>query len=378
MTLPDDGTTSHAALPTVSVVAPTFRRRDGLPRFLEPVLRQPVAEVVVAVDGSDDGSVEWLRERARADERIVVLDLPHAGAGPARQAGVEAATSDVVLLLDDDVIASPGLVEGHARHHAGMEPKLVLGYMPNDWRAVARERRGIACMYRYWYEVHCTRWAQEPEFVLRSLWAGNLSMPREAMLRVGIARLALKRGQDDRDFGLRCLKAGIPAQFDRSLHSVHLYDRSMPEFRSDSRIQGESRRLLRAAHPDVLGDPRDTPQLDDTVGMRLPAPLRRAWPRLARDPWFGALTGALELMHRAAVRQEHVGLEVFLTRGIGSLDVMRGILDSSARLRDAPAAGLEDVHGRVVAGDAAVAAASPRTGAAEDDPRIVRRDAPAI
>jgi GT2 family glycosyltransferase len=353
-----------APLPSVSVVVPTYRRRHDLPRFLDAILRQPAAEVVMAVDGSPDGSVEYLRERARSDERIVVLDLPHGGAGAARQAGLETATSDVVLLLDDDVIASPGLVEMHARHHVALEPKLVLGYMPNDWRAVAPDRRAIAWVYRYWYEIHCERYAAEPDFILTNLWGGNLSMPREPMLRVGFRRLGVPRGQDDRDFGLRCLKGGVRATFDRALHGVHLYDRSMPDFRADSRLQGECRRLLRVAHPDLLGDPRGAPKLDDTVGMRMPPALRRMLPLAASDPWFGWVTGAITLAHRAALRQRHLGMEVFATRGLGSLDVMRGILDVSARLRANGASlgppALEDVHGGVVPGDPADAAAAAR------------------
>src|SRR4051794_17654841 len=103
---------------SVSVVAPTYRRRDALPRFVEPLLAQDdLHELVVAVDGSADGSVEWLEERGQRDRRLVVVDLPNRGAGPTRQAGIEAATGDVVLLLDDDVIAAPGLAAGHARHH---------------------------------------------------------------------------------------------------------------------------------------------------------------------------------------------------------------------------------------------------------------------
>jgi glycosyltransferase involved in cell wall biosynthesis len=322
-----------AALPSISAVVPSYRRRDALERFLRPLLAQPVDEVVIAVDGSGDGSVEWLEEQRRGDERIVVLDLPHGGAGAARQAGVEAARGDVVLLLDDDLIVSPGFVEGHARHHAGLEPKLVLGYMPNDWQAVPKERRAIAWIYRYWYDVHCERYAREPEFILRSLWGGNLSMPREDVLRIRIDGLGLPRGQDDREFGLRCLKAGIEPRFDRSLHAQHLYDRPLPAYRRDSRLQGECRRLLRDLHPDVLSaDPKRSPQLDDTVGMRLPPALRRALPLLARDPFFGVVTGTIEALHRAAVGQGHLGLEVFTARGLGSLDVMRGVLDADARL----------------------------------------------
>ncbi len=78
--------------PRISVVAPTYRRAPGLPAFVEPLLADPVLhELVIAVDGSNDGSVEWLTERARSDPRLVVLDLPNRGAGPTRRAGIERA-----------------------------------------------------------------------------------------------------------------------------------------------------------------------------------------------------------------------------------------------------------------------------------------------
>src|SRR4051795_5108338 len=150
-------------LPRVSGGAPGQQRRAGLPRFVEPLLAEPeLHELVIAVDGSTDGSVEWLRERGERDPRLKVLELPNRGVGPTRQAGVEAATGDVVLLMDDDVIADPGLVAGHARHHARGARKLVLGYMPNDWAVLPPGRRGIARIYERAYEGHVERFARDP------------------------------------------------------------------------------------------------------------------------------------------------------------------------------------------------------------------------
>ena len=195
-----------SVLPRVSVVIPTYRRRAALARFVEPLLEDPeLHELVVAVDGSEDGSVEWLRERGLADQRLVVLDLPNRGAGATRQAGIEAASGDVVLLMDDDVIASPGLVAGHARHHIDAERKLVLGYMPNDWSSLPAGRRGIARIYDRAYHMHVARFSEDPQFVLHGFWGGNFSMRRHDMLEIGIERLEVKRGQDDREFGIRCL-----------------------------------------------------------------------------------------------------------------------------------------------------------------------------
>ena len=320
-------------MPSVSVVAPTFRRRAGLPAFVEPLLREPALdELVIAVDGSDDGSLEWLRERAGRDSRLVVLDLPNRGAGAARQAGVEAATGDVVVLLDDDVIAAPGLVAGHARHHAGLGPKLVLGYMPNDWRAVPSGHRGTAYIYRCAYELHCERYRADPGFVLHGLWGGNLSMPRRHLVEIGIQKLDVRRGQDDREFGIRCLKAGVEGVFDPSLLALHLYDRPLPAFRRDCRVQGESRRLLHDLHADLLGaalvDRPTGSEVADGVGLGLPAPLRPLWRRLACDPLFGPMASAIERAHGFAVRQGHLGLEVFTAKGLGSLETMRGVCES--------------------------------------------------
>jgi len=318
----------------VSVVAPTHRRRHGLPQFVEPLLREEgLHELVIAVDGSDDGSVEWLEERRRGDGRLVVLDLPSRGAGATRQAGIEAATGEVVVLLDDDVIAEPGLVAGHGRHHEALEPKLVQGYMPNDPGKLPRGRRGIACVYRRAYELHCSRYAVDPQFVLQGFWGGNFSMPRRDFLRVGIEGLAVRRGQDDREFGIRCLKAGIRPVYDPSLRGEHLYDRALDAWRRDSRAQGESRVMLHEEHADLLGEDlaedSSTGQVADAVGLGLPRPLRRAWPVLARDPLFGPVTALLTALFHTGVRLEHLGMELQSARALGSLETMRGVLDRS-------------------------------------------------
>ena len=44
---------------------PTFNRRSSLPRILQPLLSWPEAdEIVVVVDGCEDGSIELLRDHS--------------------------------------------------------------------------------------------------------------------------------------------------------------------------------------------------------------------------------------------------------------------------------------------------------------------------
>src|SRR3712207_6423264 len=117
--------------PRVSVVIPTYNRRDRLERAVRPLLSDPgTHEVVVVVDGSRDGSYELLCDLAREDSRVKALFIENRGAMGARYAAAERATGDVLLILDDDEVAAPGLVTGHAAHHLENEPIIVVGYTP--------------------------------------------------------------------------------------------------------------------------------------------------------------------------------------------------------------------------------------------------------
>jgi cellulose synthase/poly-beta-1,6-N-acetylglucosamine synthase-like glycosyltransferase len=65
-------------------------------------------EVVVASDGSTDGTVEIIGRMARDDARIRVLDLPRGGQTAAQDAIFAVATGDVVVLTDAETRFAPG------------------------------------------------------------------------------------------------------------------------------------------------------------------------------------------------------------------------------------------------------------------------------
>lgn len=321
-------------LPSVSVVIPTYQRRPALPTIVEPLLDDGgLHELVVSVDGSTDGTAEWLGERRRADPRLVVVSAPNAGIAHARERGARAATGEVLLILDDDVIPSPGLASGHARHHAGADDLLVQGYMPNRWRHLPPARRGIARIYREAYEATCARYERQPEHVLLGFWAGNFSLRRAQAARIGLAspHAAGVRYQDDREFGIRCHRAGLRPVFARELRAEHRYERGLEAFRRDGRRQGRDRCMIHALHPDLVGrellTATDTANVLDAPGQSLPGWLRAWWPRLAEDRAFGVLAGALTVAFHAGVLLRSLGLETTAARAVGSLEVQRGVIE---------------------------------------------------
>jgi glycosyltransferase involved in cell wall biosynthesis len=243
-----------APRPQISVVIPTYGRRAQLARVVDALLAdEATAEVIVVVDGSDDGSLELLRAIAHRDPRVRPIWTAKRGQAAARQLGVEAARYPVVLLLDDDVLAGPGMVSGHAAHHAGRADLVVVGAMPVP--EPVRATGGVpAQLYATWYDQQVRFYVAEPERILHSLWAGNVSLPRAAALRVGcVSPDFCARYSEDRDFGLRLLRAGLHARFDPALRAEHHFERSPRDFLTQAVAAGQGARLVHELHGDIVG-----------------------------------------------------------------------------------------------------------------------------
>lgn len=93
----------------VTVVIPTHDRAAVLPRALDSALAQEGVdlEVLVADDGSTDGTEEALRRYA-GDARVRVLRLPHGGVSAARNAAVAESRTPWLAFLDSDDEWLPG------------------------------------------------------------------------------------------------------------------------------------------------------------------------------------------------------------------------------------------------------------------------------
>jgi glycosyltransferase involved in cell wall biosynthesis len=99
-----------APFPAVSVVIPTYNRAATVVEAVESALAQTVApaEVIVVDDGSTDGTRERLAPYAG---RIVYLRQENKGVSAARNAGVGAATGELIAFLDSDDVWHPRKLE---------------------------------------------------------------------------------------------------------------------------------------------------------------------------------------------------------------------------------------------------------------------------
>jgi len=88
----------------VSVVTASHNSASSIERCVRSVRTQtckPLQHIVVD-DGSSDGTLELLAELAQEMPYLTVIRQPNRGAGPARNAGIEAARGRYVAFLDSD------------------------------------------------------------------------------------------------------------------------------------------------------------------------------------------------------------------------------------------------------------------------------------
>jgi glycosyltransferase involved in cell wall biosynthesis len=92
---------------SVSCVIPTYNRVSLLDRALRSAVPQcePGDEIIVVDDGSTDDTEKLV---GACDGPVRYVRIPHAGAGSARNAGVQAAQGDLIAFLDSDDEWIPG------------------------------------------------------------------------------------------------------------------------------------------------------------------------------------------------------------------------------------------------------------------------------
>src|SRR5437868_2151795 len=100
----------------ISVVIPTYNRKEILSSLLARMFNHDFPttayEVIVVVDGSTDGSAQFLHS-LKAPCAFRVIEQPNEGRSAARNVGARAAMGRFILFLDDDMWCDRKLLTYH-------------------------------------------------------------------------------------------------------------------------------------------------------------------------------------------------------------------------------------------------------------------------
>jgi GT2 family glycosyltransferase len=271
-----------AEAPEVSVVIPTHQRREALERVLESLATQtlePAAyEVVVAVDGSTDGTLETL-EAFPPPLRLRWVSPPGRGRAGACNAALAAARGEVTVILDDDMRCVPEFVERHRDDHPPSSRRCVLGAVPVE---LEEDSPHAARYVKEKFDAHLARLPDPAHLALpRSFYTGNASLRTEVIREVGGFDDSFGiYGNEDVELALRLRQAGVELGYDPEALAFQSYDKDLTGLQLDTLAKGRTTVQLARRHPEVFGD------------------LRLAHPKDSSRPWLAARALLLALTRR--------------------------------------------------------------------------------
>jgi glycosyltransferase involved in cell wall biosynthesis len=243
----------------ISVIVPTYNRKDLLMKSLERYGRQrfPVdeLEVVVVDDGSSDGTGRAVMEAQKtAEYSLKYFRKENAGPGSARNLGIRKASGKILLIIGDDIFPEENLLSEHWKWHTERFPDAnigVLGFVtwasdPPPTPLMEWLDRGVQNAYHLLGHGDAVSWKHS--------YTGNMSLKRvfiEETAEMFDERLP-PYGYEDIEWGYRLMKKGYVLVYNREAVGRHHHWLTIDDsFHRMERI-GESLNSLRDLNPEIF------------------------------------------------------------------------------------------------------------------------------
>jgi glycosyltransferase involved in cell wall biosynthesis len=99
--------------PKVSVIVPIYNTEKYLRQCLDSIVVQTLRdiEIILINDGSKDGSLAIMKEYAKKDSRVQIIDKPNEGYGKAMNRGLDKAVGEYIGIVESDDWVEPDMFE---------------------------------------------------------------------------------------------------------------------------------------------------------------------------------------------------------------------------------------------------------------------------
>ena len=217
-------------MPTVSVIIVSYKVRYYIEQCLNSVLRSVAdAQLLVVDNNSDDGSVEYLKERFPQAE-IIANDF-NAGFGKANNMALAKATGRYVLFLNPDTVVAEHTIPGCIEYMDAHPETGAVGVrmQHGNGRFAMESRRSLPTpSVSFWHmtglgklfpkskvfgKYHCTYLNKDMECPIDVVSGAYMFVRKEALDKVGGFDEAFFMYGEDIDLSYRILQAGYQNRY---------------------------------------------------------------------------------------------------------------------------------------------------------------------
>ncbi len=320
----------------ISVIIPTRGRPEKLAACLTALARQnydPTRyEVLVGIDGAEDGEVHAQAEAGFGHLRSVVFELPRGGISATRNALLPHARGRILLFMNDDVLATPDLLAAHVAAHderarAGKPAAMIQGSTPFVAPGPGEPDRLFDRLIRetsmiFFYDQMVGPRAEDPDhdWGFRHAWPLNLSVAAELVRAVGgFTVFPTPYGLEDDEFAFRLRERfGTPVLFRPRALAWHDHRYEPGEYLARERKLGEAAWGFAGVSPRcamaMFG--RDIRSAEEVAYSRAYVERERAGVERAREAFHGLVdipAGAVSGEHQneliRLIYQQHLPLK---------------------------------------------------------------------
>jgi glycosyltransferase involved in cell wall biosynthesis len=241
-----------------SIIIPTFNRKDVLRKCLHALDKQNFVhpyEIILVDDGSNDGTRESVEELQKSlSIPLTFLRQENKGPAAARNLGIKKCSGKILLIMGDDIVATPNLVKEHVDGHNNRRPKdsaAILGFV--TWSPNIEVTPFMSWLEKGGWQFPYREIEGKTEIEWKYLMTPNISFKREFLIqnhlffdeRFPYAAL------EDYEFGFRFFQKGGKLFYNPDAIGYHWHHTDLDSACQRMFCVGESAKILQEIAPQL-------------------------------------------------------------------------------------------------------------------------------